>query len=62
MKTYKNYDFHKKIKLLQIMQISNIFSTNKLYYFIFLTKRPLFLIYKTFIYFINDYILGFLLS
>ena len=35
MKTYKNYDFHKKIKLLQIMQISNIFSTNKLYYFIF---------------------------
>lgn len=35
MKTYKNYDFHKKIKLLQIMQISNIFSTNELYYFIF---------------------------
>ena len=27
--------FIKKIKLLQIMQISNIFSTNKLYYFIF---------------------------
>lgn len=25
MKTYKNYDFHKKIKLLQIMQDKHLF-------------------------------------